>query len=55
MECDTSGAAAAGGSLLGDDDLLLEKVLAMTESLDPGLGYVFRSKVQLSSLTGVSS
>ncbi len=30
---------------LDTDDMCLEKVLAMTESLDPGLGYVLKSKV----------
>ena len=42
MECDS---ALFDGS--ENDDMYLEKVLAMTESLDPGLGYVLKSKVDL--------
>ena len=42
MECDPT---LFDGS--ENDDMYLEKVLAMTESLDPGLGYVLKSKVDL--------
>ena len=42
MECDPS--FLEGGEM---EDMFLEKVLALTESLDPGLGYVMKCKVDL--------